>query len=209
MVSQGSEHALLTVALAHACVLVVFVAGTIYISGAQFNPAVSIGLVLIRKQGVGRCGAFIAVQLLASACAVGMIVALVGTDAELAGAIESGRHGATLGALSVGERANTGAVLGLEILQTFALMYVILATLVDARAQKLGGFCVGIVVATCILAFGPVTGSGMNPARSFGPALYGHWDMHWVYWVGPIVGAALASGAWKLFGRAPADRGDA
>ena len=38
----------------------------------------------------------------------------------------------------------------------------------------------------------------MNPARSFGPAIYGHWQMHWVYWLAPIAGGALAAGVFRV-----------
>ena len=64
--------------------------------------------------------------------------------------------------------------------------------------KKLSGVYVGGAVTICVLVGGPLTGASMNPARSFGPALYGHWDMHWVYWAAPVLGAALAGLVYKL-----------
>jgi len=84
-------------------------------------------------------------------------------------------------------------VFGFEFILTFALMYVILAAVVDDRAHKLGGLCVGGTVAACIFAAGPLTGASMNPARTFGPALYGHWDMFPVYVAATVLGACAAA----------------
>lgn len=183
---------LVTVALGFGTVLAVFVTACMYISGAQFNPAVSIALTAIGKQPLPKTVTFILVQLAAAACACGCLVLFLGRDVADHEAV---RVGASLGSLS--DANDTFGVFGLEFLQTFALMFVVLAAVVDARAHKLGGICVGVVVAACIVAFGPLTGSSMNPARSFGPALYGHWDMHWVYWVAPIAGAVAAAVVYK------------
>lgn len=182
---------LVTVAMAHGLSLVVFVTACMYISGAQFNPAVSIGLLVIGKQKAPQAFAFIAAQLVAAVCAAGALVFLLGRDMT-----DPVRLGATLGSLT--DAGDIKAVLGIEFLMTFALMFVIMATVVDDRAHKLGGFCVGLVVAMCIVAFGPLTGASMNPARSFGPALYGYWDMHWVYWAAPIAGAITAAVVYKV-----------
>lgn len=66
------------------------------------------------------------------------------------------------------------------------------ATLVQTAA--IGGFGIGLTVATDILCLGPLTGASMNPARSLGPALIaGAWDFHWVYWAGPVIGALAAA----------------
>ena len=60
--------------------------------------------------------------------------------------------------------------------------------------QSIAGFGIGLVVTADILAGGPLTGASMNPARSFGPALIsGHWDNHLVYWIGPLLGGAIAA----------------
>lgn len=195
---------LVTIALAHGLILAVGVSGAMYISGGQFNPAVSIGLIVAGKQTVVKAGAFVLVQCFAAASAAGMLVLLLGS--EIANNPERDTNlGATIGVLTL--RGDIVAVFGFEFILTFALMYVILATLVDRRApQIIGGLCVGAVVAACILAAGPLTGASMNPARSFGPALYGHWNMHWVYWVAPVWGAATAAGVYRLFGAREIER---
>ncbi|MEZ6242225.1 MAG: aquaporin [Phycisphaerales bacterium] len=196
VITQDSVGAgsLVTVALAHGMALVIFVTGCMYVSGAQFNPAVSLGLFSIGKQGIGQTMAFIATQLVAAACATGIIVATLGR-----GMTDPVHVGATVGSLT--EAGGTGEILALEAIMTFALMFVILSAVVDERAHKLGGFMVGLTVVTCIVGFGPLTGASMNPSRSFGPAMYA-WDSYnglfWVYVVAPIAGALAAAWVYKL-----------
>jgi aquaporin Z len=77
---------------------------------------------------------------------------------------------------------------------TFFLMLAVLGTAMDSLAPKIGGFGIGLTVGAEILVGGPLTGAAMNPARIFGPALAaGFWENHWLYWIGPIAGAAFAS----------------
>ena len=196
---DGGESAgsLMTVAVAFAAVLTVFVAACFRVSGSQFNPAVSIALTALGMQSVSRTAVFIAVQCVAAAAGVGALVFVMRGDPGYAAALESARHGASLGALSVGEGADAVAAFAMEALLTFALMFVILTVVVGERDRLKAGAAVGTVVAVCVTGFGPLTGASMNPARSFGPAVYGHWDMHWVYWAAPICGALLAGAVWK------------
>ncbi len=188
---------LLTVALAHGLVLMVFVSGAMYISGGQFNPAVSIGVLLAGKQDAKQAVAFIISQCLGSASGAGMLVLFLGTATANS---DAANLGATLGSFTTegADTVNLMGAFGLEVITTFALMWVILTCLVDGRAPKLGGIPVGLTVAMCILVTGPLTGASMNPARSLGPALYGHWDFHWLYWAAPILGAAIATILWKM-----------
>jgi MIP family channel proteins len=175
-----------TIALAHGLVLSVFVPACMYISGAQFNPAVSLGLVVAKVQSLQRAVVFIVVQCVASIAAAGALLGMVREYAT-----GPARLGATLGMLS--DQGNVAAVMCIEAILTFVLMFVILAAVVDARAHKMGGFVVGMAVAAGICAAGPLTGASMNPARSLGPALVGgYWEMHYAYWIAPIAGAALA-----------------
>ena len=83
-----------------------------------------------------------------------------------------------------------------EFVLTFLLLIAVFGTAVDDRGKtvKIGGFGIGLMVAVDILAGGPITGASMNPARSFGPALVaGHWQFHWMYWVGPVLGACVGA----------------
>lgn len=185
----GGSASLVTIALAHALVLIVGVECCAYLSGAQFNPAVSVALVLAGKQSPGRAAIFIATQLLAAAGAAGLLRFLLG---DAVTQHESVRLGATIGRLT--DAGDVAGVFGLECIGTFLLMWAILAAVVDRRAGKLGGACVGLAVGVCILAFGPLTGASMNPARTFGPAVCGgYWQFHWVYWAAPLVGASAAA----------------
>lgn len=189
---------LVTVALAFGFTLLVFVTGTLYTSGGQFNPAVSVALATTGEQPWGRALAFIGVQLIGAASGVGMLTLASQGDEVLGPALEASRHGASFGVFSDGPRANLAVLFLLEGLQTFALMFVIVTTIVDPRAKGPAGLYVAGVVMACIVAFGPLTGSSMNPARSFGPALYGHWEAHWVYWAAPMTGALAAAWVHKL-----------
>ena len=99
-------------------------------------------------------------------------------------------------ALSTDE--GVAAAVVLEIVITFGLVYTVYATAVDPRGKGgvsiLAPLAIGLIVAANILFAGAFDGGSMNPARSFGPALVA-WDFtnHWIYWVGPLIGAALAA----------------
>ncbi|MHC4083047.1 MAG: MIP/aquaporin family protein [Planctomycetota bacterium] len=190
---------LVAIAFAHGLILAVMVSATMHISGGQINPAVSVALGLVGKQPWSKAGTFIVAQVL------GAVVAALLLKTLLSGAYEVGNIGATLGEFSRagGENYHPAKVLGLEAIATFFLMWVIMGTAVDQRGvgktAAIGGLGIGLTLTAAILCIGPATGASLNPARSFGPALVGGaWTMHWAYWVGPIVGAALAAYAYKL-----------
>ncbi len=193
IIVTGGEN-LVAIALAHGLILAVMVSATMHISGGQINPAVSIALGLTGKQPWSRAGIFIVAQL------VGAVTAALLLRSLLSGVFEVRDIGATLGELSRADSPHASVVktLVLEAIATFFLMFVIMGTIVDKRGvgktAAIGGLAVGFTVAAAILFIGPLTGASLNPARSFGPALVaGAWSMHWVYWVGPVVGAALAA----------------
>jgi len=98
-----------------------------------------------------------------------------------------------------------GAMLA-EAVTTFFLLIAVWGTAVDPRAPKVGRFAIGLTVGVDIMAIGILTGGAINPARAFGPAvasLFGggsyDWPNMWVYWVGPILGAVVASLIYKTF----------
>ena len=108
--------------------------------------------------------------------------------------IPVGAHGG-LGAHALGPGITAGSGFLVEIVLTFALVFVVFATAMDPKGLgHLAPAAIGLTVLVDHLFGIPVTGASMNPARSFGPALVaGAWSHHWIYWIGPIVGAALAA----------------
>lgn len=90
---------------------------------------------------------------------------------------------------------SVGRAILIEGVLTFFLVWVVFGTAIDDKGAfgKIAGLGIGFVIAMDIMAGGPFTGASMNPARTFGPALAGgFWTDHWVYWVGPVAGGALA-----------------
>src|SRR5207244_5062645 len=100
-----------------------------------------------------------------------------------------GAHTLNMSALS-----STGAGLVVEVILTFVLVFTVFATAVDKRGLgNAAPIAIGLAILIDHFVGVPLTGASMNPARSFGPALVANaWSDHWVYWVGPLLGAAMA-----------------
>jgi aquaporin TIP len=84
----------------------------------------------------------------------------------------------------------------IEAILTFFLVWVVFATAADPRGtfKQIAGLAIGLTITLDILAAGTLTGAAMNPARAFGPELIGNeWADAWVWYVGPLVGGALAA----------------
>jgi aquaporin Z len=183
----SSGAGLVGIALAHGLALSIAVSIFAGISGAHFNPAVTIGFLSTGRIAPPLAGLYIVAQL------VGATVAAAACKYIFpAGAVESSQLGIPL----PGDWVTVPILLVTEFILTFLLMTAIFGTAVDNRAMsmKLGGFAIGLTVAFDILAAGKVTGASMNPARSFGPALvHGHFEWHIWYWIAPIAGAVVAA----------------
>jgi MIP family channel proteins len=183
----SSGAGLVGVALAHGLALSIAVSIFAGISGAHFNPAVTVGFLATGRIAAPLAALYIIAQL------VGAIVAAAACKAIFpAGAVAASQLGIPLPA----DWVTVPVLLLTEFILTFLLMTAIYGTAVDNRAlsMKLGGFAIGLTVAFDILAAGMVTGASMNPARSFGPALiHGNFDYHGYYWLAPIAGAVVAS----------------
>lgn len=187
-----NDMGLLVIALAHGLILAVMISATGHISGAHFNPAVSIAM-----WATGRLPASSTIAYIAAQCAGAVVAALLLISAYPAAVWTAAQLGTPAAAAGVGAAQ---AVL-VEVVLTFFLVFVIFGTAVDERGPNhLAGFAIGLTVAADILAGGPVTGAAMNPARALGPALVGgFWTLHWVYWVGPVIGGLLAAFTYDRF----------
>jgi MIP family channel proteins len=156
-------------------------------SGARFNPALTLAAVAARRESALRGVFALAAQLLGAACA-GLLLraSLSGLHPELLGAPTY------LGAVAPAGSGYRAATL-VEAVLTFFLACAVAASS-ERRRRALGPLSIGAAALFGGLAAGPLTGGAMNPARAFGPAIAaGAWDRHYVYWVGPLAGAALAA----------------
>ncbi len=182
---------LLGIAVAHAVALAIAISATMNISGGHINPAVTITMALLKRISLPMAGAYLVSQLLFATLAAFALNALMP-----AAAVDAAKLGTPL--LSEGVSAGQGVAI--EVILTFFLGVGIFGTAVHPKAPKtLAGFGIGLVLLFDILVAGPLTGASMNPARTLGPALVsGNWANHWVYWVGPVLGLALAGAVYEF-----------
>ncbi|MBE3558583.1 MAG: MIP family channel protein [Ktedonobacteraceae bacterium] len=153
-----------------------------HISGAHFNPAVTLAFVLARHFPIQRLLGYWIAQFLGAALAAACLKLLLGDVASLGATLPAGDGGAW-------------QAFGLEMLLTFFLMIVIMAMATDTRAVgQAAALAIGATVALEALFAGPISGASMNPARSLGPALVGWiWTAQWLYVLGPMIGAVAGA----------------
>lgn len=180
----SNDAGLLGVAFAHGLAIAVMAMALGTVSGGQFNPAVSIGLSLTKNQDWRTTAAFIPAQLVGAALGAFAALATVG-DAKM--------KAVGYGVANPGMGISTGGAFLMEVILTAFLVLVVVKVAIHQRSI-LGGLIVGLTIVVDILAGGPISGAAMNPARSFGPALVsGDWANHWIYWLAPLLGAALGA----------------
>jgi aquaporin NIP len=174
------------ISLVFGLVIMVMIYAGGHLSGAHYNPSVTIAFTLARHFPLRDALAYIGAQLMgAGAAALLLLAAWPGRPGHL---------GATLP--SVG----SGTALGYEVVLTAFLMFVITAVATDTRAVgAAAAIAIGGTVGLDALFGGPITGASMNPARSFGPALAsGTWSSFWIYVIGPLIGAVVGVFAYGL-----------
>ncbi len=149
------------------------------VSGAHFNPAVSVGFWLARRLPARDACFFVATQCVA-AISASVVVRVLFPE-----------H------MTIGTTLPSGSVFQsfvLELLMTWFLMFVILSVSTGAKEKGImAGSAIGAVVALEAIFGGPVSGASMNPARSLGPALVSaNVGGLWIYLLAPAIGAAIA-----------------
>ncbi|CAN6471354.1 unnamed protein product [Victoria cruziana] len=163
------------------------------ISGGHINPAVTFGLLLARKLSLTRAVFYMVMQCLGAICGAGVVK----------GYGESLYMASKGGANMVQSGYTKGDGLGAEIVGTFILVYTVFSATDakrnarDSHVPILAPLPIGFAVFLVHLATIPITGTGINPARSLGAAIifnrHDGWKDHWIFWVGPFIGAALAA----------------
>ncbi|XP_070775735.1 LOW QUALITY PROTEIN: aquaporin-1-like [Enoplosus armatus] len=154
-----------------------------HISGAHLNPAVTLGMLTSCQISVFKAVMYIVAQMLGSSLACGIVY----------GARPSTTDALGLNSLN-GVTPSQGV--GIELLATFQLVLCVIAVTDKRRRDVIGSAPLAIGLSVCLghLAAISYTGCGINPARSFGPALIlNDFTNHWVYWVGPMCGGVAAA----------------
>ncbi|XP_061355903.1 probable aquaporin TIP-type [Gastrolobium bilobum] len=199
---KATDDGLISTAIAHALAFIVSVSISTGYSSGHVNPAVSLGAFIGGNITIQRCVLYWFAQLLASivACAV-LMLATTGQSLPVFG-------------FSEGVKVKNAVVL--EMVMTFTLAYTVYATSDDTQLQPdkkdtkgtkkkktklriIAPIVIGFIVGANVMVGGVFDGASMNPALSFGPALLSwKWAGHWVYWVGPVVGAASAGFIYEM-----------
>jgi aquaporin NIP len=151
-----------------------------HISGAHFNPAVTLAFAIARHFPLREVVAYWLAQVIGALIAVGLLSLLI--------------HGSpTFGATT--PHVATEAALLWEIILTFILMFVIISVATDTRAVGImAGAAIGAAVMINAMVGGAFTGASMNPARSLAPAIAQGLHTHlWIYLTAPFIGAVLAA----------------
>ncbi|KAM4797483.1 aquaporin-2-like [Rhinophrynus dorsalis] len=156
-----------------------------HISGAHLNPAVTVAFLVASQISLFRAVCYICAQLLGAVAGAFLLYEFTPENV----------HG-SFGVNSLSNNATEGQAVTVEIILTLQLILCIFASTDSRRSDNVGSpsISIGLSVAVGHLVGIYFTGCSMNPARSFGPAIIvGNFGVHWIFWIGPMVGAIIAS----------------
>ncbi|KAK2497888.1 hypothetical protein MC885_015315 [Smutsia gigantea] len=152
-------------------------------SGAHVNPAVTLAFLVGSQISLPRAVAYVAAQPAGATVGAALLYGVTPGDIR-----------ETLGVNVVRSSISTGQAVAVELVLTLQLVLCVLASTDSRQASGSPATMIGISVALGHLIGIYFTGCSMNPARSFGPAvIIGKFTVHWIFWVGPLTGAVLAS----------------
>ncbi len=171
-----------------------------HVSGAHFNPAVSVGLFIGGRFKGSELLPYIVSQVLGAIAAAGVLY-LIASGKSGFDAVGSGFAANGYGEHSPGGYSMQSALIT-EVVFTFMFLIIILGATDDRAPKGFAGIAIGLGLTLIHLVSIPVTNTSVNPARSTGQAIFvGGWAVSqlWLFWLAPIVGAALAGIAYKIF----------
>ena len=172
------------------------------VSGCHINPAVSIAMLVDGRMGVGEFIGYIISQFLGGIVGAAALAIIVRTNPT---ALSANAFGATYS--MVGDVSVLGALV-IEVILTFLFVYTVLC--VSAKSDFKGaGLVIGLALAVVHMLGIPFTGTSVNPARSFGPALFStiitkdstYLAQYWVFLVAPLVGGIIAALVYRLLNK--------
>ena len=183
-------ESILMISLGHGAVIALMVYAFGHVSGAHINPAVTIPMMITKKISVADGIGYIIFQVIGAIIATLSLVAIL---PEIGKPVLWGGHGGP------SELLNHSVMSGfvVEVILTFFLVLIIFMTAVHKKAPKsIAGASIGGMIFLLHIVGVPLTGAGMNPARSFAPAIVtgdaGLLEIQWLYWLAPIIEGIIA-----------------
>ena len=187
---------LLGVALAFGLTVVTMAYAVGGISGGHFNPAVSVGMAVGGRMPAGDLVGYVIAQVVGAVAGAAVLYLIAsGKPGFEAGGFASNGYGD----LSPGKYSLLSGLV-IEVVMTAFFIFVILATTAPRAPAGFAPLAIGLTLTLIHLVAIPVTNTSVNPARSTGAALFaqtGAIGQLWLFWLAPIVGAALGAVAWK------------
>lgn len=176
----------LAVGLAFGIALTALVAALGHVSGAHFNPAVTLGLAITGRFPWRYVGTYIISQFIGAILAALAVWGTFGNEA---------REKAALAATYPTPGTADWQAFLMELLVTFILLFVIVAVATDERANTAAAsVAIGFALGVAVLIAGPVSGGAVNPARALGPMIVaGDFTGFWIYLIAPVLGGMLAT----------------
>ncbi|WP_282948818.1 aquaporin [Cellulomonas endometrii] len=188
-----------------------------HVSGGHFNPAITLGSALAGRTPWTHVLPYWIAQLVGGALAAAVLFVTVSSFPALEGAERQffsqaangyDTHSPLATATSSPEGFGVIAALLIEGVLTAVLVGVYLGATDRRGARRQAAFAVGLTLAFAVLVAGPVTNAALNPVRATATAIFSDswaWGQVWVFWVAPLVGAALAALLYRAFSSAPED----
>lgn len=197
-VLMGGQIGMLGISLAFGLAIVAAAYGLGAISGAHLNPAVSLGMMMAGRMSMVEFLAYALAQVAGATLGAGILLLIASGKADYSIATNGlGQNGFGPGYL--GEYSLMAALV-FEAVMTFLFVTVILGATDDGAPTAFAGLAIGLTLAAIHLVGINVTGVSVNPARSFGPAIFvggkALADL-WVFIVAPLAGGAMAGLVWK------------
>ena len=190
----GSGHLMTSLAFGLVIVAMAYSIGNI--SGCHINPAVSIAMLASKKMSIKDFCGYVIAQFLGATAGAGVLYAITG---------DSGKLGANhlVGAdAAQGLAGNAGTSLVIEVILTFVFVLAILGVTSKENNGSVAGLVIGGALVLVHLLGISFTGTSVNPARSFGPALFaGTLSTYWVFLLAPLAGGILAALVYRFLSK--------
>ena len=185
----GGIHGISLIAAGHFIALTIVVYAFRKYSMAHFNPAVTIAFFITKHVSAKHLPVYFTAQAIGAFLGSIFVLFVIGNYANIGTNAPNLEH-------------DWASIIGIEIIATVFLMWVIYIVVSNKKLAKLSGVAIGGIVALDVLFFGEVSGASMNPIRSLAPAIIsGTPGDLWLYWTTPFTGTMLVAVVYNLLSR--------